>query len=89
MVGAAPGAEEIETAAGDKQIGDFFLISEHFNSVHKHLQDSPIVNEVHVDFLEFGREEGRLRGRLLFLNGFRFEFMEYLSGKKEACLSYQ
>ena len=41
---------------------------------------SEIVVSEKVSFTEFAPDEGMIRGKLLLVNGYSFEFMEYIKG---------
>ena len=56
------------------------LISEYFTRVKKLIDESEIVVSEKISFTEFASDEGMIRGRLLLMNGYSFEFMEYVKG---------
>jgi hypothetical protein len=55
------------------------LISDYFREVERRLAETKIIAEQEIDYKEFGSEEGMIRGKLLFINGYVLEFMEYVN----------
>jgi len=55
------------------------LISDYFREVERKIEETKIIVEREVDYKEFGSDEGMIRGKLLFINGYVLEFMEYVS----------
>ena len=58
------------------------MISEYFREVERRIDETQIIAERNVDYKEFDSDEGMIRGKLLFLNGYVLEFMEYISKEK-------
>jgi hypothetical protein len=59
------------------------LISNYFKKVEHGIEETKIIAEREIDYKEFGGDEGMIRGKLLFINGYVLEFMEYVCIGKE------
>lgn len=55
------------------------MISDYFREVEGKITEKKIIAEKRVDYREFSSDEGMIRGRLLFINGYVLEFMEYVT----------
>ena len=56
------------------------MISDYFQMVEKKTSETRIIAEKAIDFREFDIDEGLLKGKILFIDGSAFEFLEYLKG---------
>ncbi|MBN2488489.1 MAG: hypothetical protein JXA98_05630 [Methanosarcinaceae archaeon] len=59
------------------------VISDYFRSIEELLNNSKLIADKNIDFKEFDIDEGMIRGKLLFLGGYVFTFMEYISIGKD------
>ncbi|RNI15780.1 hypothetical protein EFE42_00620 [Methanohalophilus sp. RSK] len=59
------------------------VISEYFESIEELIRNSDFIMDRYVDYKEFSRSEGMVRGQLVFLGGYVLEFMEYVCIGKE------
>ena len=55
------------------------MISDYFKEVERRIKETKIIAEREIDYKEFGSDESMIRGKLLFINGYVLEFMEYVS----------
>lgn len=55
------------------------MISDYFKEVERRIKETKIIAERDIDYKGFGSDEGMIRGKLLFINGYVLEFMEYVS----------
>jgi len=55
------------------------LISNYFREVERKIAETRIIAERDIDYKKFSSDEGMIRGKLLFVNGYVLEFMEYVS----------
>ena len=55
------------------------MISDYFREVERRIEETKIIAERNIDYKEFGSDEGMIRGKLLFINGYVLEFVEYVS----------
>ena len=59
------------------------MITEYFKSIEHLLSNSKLIADKTIGFKEFSSNEGMVTGRLLFLGGYSFNFMEYIQiGKR-------
>ncbi|MEN4017429.1 MAG: DUF6516 family protein [Methanobacterium sp.] len=59
------------------------IISDYFKEVEQKIVETKIIAEKKIDYKEFSSDEGMIRGKLLFINGYVLEFMEYVCIGKE------
>jgi len=59
------------------------LFSDYFKDVERKIKKTEIIAEKNIDCKEFSSDEGMIRGKLLFINGYVLEFMEYVCIGKE------
>lgn len=55
------------------------MILDYFREVERRISETKIIAERDIDYKEFGSDEGMIRGKLLFINGYTPEFIEYVS----------
>jgi hypothetical protein len=59
--------------------GAFVLsVLDYFEEVKRAIDNSKTVVESNIEYKEFSEEEGMIRGRVLFINGYILELMEYI-----------
>jgi len=54
------------------------LITDYFRDIETKLAGSEVIVERSIDYKEFSDDEGMARGKLLFINGYLLQFMEYI-----------
>lgn len=59
------------------------IISDYFKEVEQRIVETKIIAEKKIDYKEFSSDEGMIRGKLLFINGYVLEFVEYVCIGKE------
>lgn len=59
------------------------VIADYFKSVEQILNNSRLIIDKSIEFIEFSNDEGMVKGRLLFMGGYLLDFMEYISFGKE------
>ena len=54
------------------------MISDYFDLVERRIRGMKIIVDRSLDFKIFSHDEGMIRGKIVFLNGYVLEFMEYV-----------
>ena len=54
------------------------MISDYFETVDRRIREMKIIVDKSLDYKTFSYDEGMIRGKMVFLNGYVLEFMEYV-----------
>ncbi len=58
------------------------ILDDYFNQIEDRIREMKIIVDKSLDFKIFDYDEGMIRGKIILLNGYVLEFMEYIKGER-------